>query len=416
MIFTKGPACKRVQEGYAVKKPTTKAKPQDEIWDDPLVGEIRPVVREAIERILDEELKRVLGAGWYVRAEQRSGYRNGSMTRSLGTPMGSMEIEVPRGRVMGPDGTETEWRSEKLPRHARRMRGIDRAVLSIYLSGTNQRRVEAALRPLLKGLPLSKSAVSRLAGRLREQREAWMSRDLAEEKIQYVFLDGFVVPVRRDGRVVRNPVLIAVGVRESGEKVLLSLRLAGGESTAAWRSVVEDLARRGVRAPALSVIDGSPGLRAAVGAVWPDTPVGRCAVHKLQNLLAHAPRHAHEAIREDFHRITQAASLGSAQSAYQRFLERWRRRCPAVATSLEEGGPELLTFYRFPKEQWKSLRTTNVIERLNGELRRRIKTQGAWSDEEAVLNLLFGLFASGMIRMRRIDGWWTMPGVKSEAA
>ena len=87
-----------------------------------------------------------------------------------------------------------------------------------------------------------------------------------------------------------------------------------------------------------------------------------------------------------------------------------------MATSLEEGGPELLTFYRFPKEQWKSLRTTNVIERLNGELRRRIKTQGAWSDEEAVLNLLFGLFASGMIRMRRIDGWCTMPGVKSEAA
>ena len=157
-----------------------------------------------------------------------------------------------------------------------------------------------------------------------------------------VFLDGFVVPVRRDGRVVRNPVLIAVGVRGSSEKVLLTLRLAGGESTAAWRSAVENLAQRGVTGPALGVVDGSPGLRAAVGAVWPDTLVGRCAVHKLHNLLAHAPRQPHEAIREDFHWITQAASLGSAKS--------------------EEGGPELLTFYRFPKEQWKSLRTTNVIE------------------------------------------------------
>ena len=143
------------------------------------------------------------------------------------------------------------------------MRGIDRAVLSIYLSGTNQRRVEAALRPLQKGLPVSKSAVSRLAARLREQREVWMSRDLGEEKIQYIFLDGFVVPVRRDGRVVRNPVLLAVGVRETGEKLLLLLKLAGGESTAAWRAMVEDLARRGVTRPVLCVIDGSPGLRAA---------------------------------------------------------------------------------------------------------------------------------------------------------
>jgi transposase-like protein len=181
------------------------------------------------------------------------------------------------------------------------MKSIDQTVLAIYLSGTNQRRVKAALRPLLKGLPLSKSSVSRLVARLREARETWMRRDLSEEPMAYVYLDGFGVNLRRDGRVVRNPVLVAIGVRETGEKVLLSLRIAGGETTAAWRSFVEDLSARGLKPPVLAMIDGSAGLRAALLSLWPETLVQRCAVHKLRNLLAHAPRHAQEAVKEDFH-------------------------------------------------------------------------------------------------------------------
>jgi len=398
-----------------VRKPTTKQGQPEETWDDPLVAEIRPVVREAIEKVLKEELGQALGASWYARNEDRVGYRNGAMTRELGTPMGRVTVDVPRARLIEEDGRETEWRSTKLRRHARRMRGIDQAVLSIYLSGTNQRRVKAALRPLLKGLPLSKSAVSRLVARIREEREAWMERDLTEERITYVYLDGIGVNVRRAGRVVRNPVLMTIGVRETGEKVLLSLRLAGGETEAAWRSEVEDLARRGLKSPVLCIIDGSPALRAAVAAIWPKASVQRCAVHKLRNLKAHAPRHARELVGEDFHRIMYAKSGAEAELAYERFLDRWRKRCEAVARSLEEAGPELLTFYRFPKEQWKALRTTNVIERVNGELRRRIKTQAALPSDEAVLSLLYGLFASGMIRLRRIEGWRRMAEVNSMA-
>ena len=417
MTFSnKVPAAKRDREGYAVKKPTTKAVPMQEAWDDPLVAEIRPVVQEAIEKVLNDELSRVLGAERYARMSDRVGYRHGSLVRTLGTPLGSAAIEVPRARLFGPEGTETEWRSAKLPRHARRMRGVDQAVLAIYLSGTNQRRVKAALRPLLKGLPLSKSTVSRLVARLREAREAWMGRDLSEEKIAYVYLDGFGVNVRRDGRVVRNPVLMAIGVRETGEKVLLSLRLAGGETTAAWRAFVEDLAARRMKAPILAIVDGSAALRAAVEALWPEALVQRCAVHKLRNLLAHAPRHAHEAVREDFHRIVYANSQAEAVRAYDRFLLRWRKRCPAVAASLEEAGRELLTFYRFPEEQWKSLRTTNIIERVNEELRRRIKTQAALPSEEAVLSVLYGLVASGMVAFRRITGWRTIATMRVDAS
>jgi putative transposase len=407
---------KRGREGYAVKKPTTKVAPQFEVWDDPLLAEIRPAVREAIEKALEQELIRTLGARWYGRAESRVGHRNGSLVREVGTPMGSTVVEVPRARVFGPDGSETEWRSTKLRRHARRMQGIDQAVVAIYLSGTNQRRVKVALRPLLKGLPLSKSTVSRMVARLREAREGWMRRDLSEETIVYAYLDGFGVNVRRDGRVVRNPVLMAIGVRETGEKVLLSLRLAGGESTAAWKAFVEDLAFRGLKTPLLTILDGSPALRSAVQALWPDALVQRCTVHKLRNLLAHAPRHAHEAVKEGFHRIVYASSPSEAARAYDRFLRRWRQRCPPLAETLEEAGAELLTFTRFPKEQWKSLRTTNIIERVNGEFRRRVKTQAALPGDEAVLSVLYGLVASGMVAFRRIPGWRTIPAARRTIA
>jgi transposase-like protein len=391
-----------------VKKPTTKAVPSQEVWDDPLVAEIRPAVREAIEKVLNDELGRVLGADWYARREGRIGHRNGNVARTIGTPLGSTEVEVPRARLFGADGTQEEWRSAKLPRHARRMKSIDQTVLAIYLSGTNQRRVKAALRPLLKGLPLSKSSVSRLVARLREAREAWMRRDLSGEPMAYVYLDGFGVNLRRDGRVVRNPVLVAIGVRTTGEKVLLSLRFAGGETTAAWRSFVEDLAARGLKPPVLAMIDGSAGLRAALLSLWPETLVQRCAVHKLRNLLAHAPRHAQEAVKEDFHRIVYANTSAEALRAYERFLTRWQKRCPAVAASLREAGGELLTFYRFPNEQWKALRTTNIIERVHGEFRRRIKTQAALPGEEAVLSVLYGLVVSGLVVFRRIPGWKTI--------
>lgn len=384
------------------------------------MAEIRPAIREAIERTIEEELTRALGAPRYSRVAERAGYRNGSEARELSTPMGPFTIDVPRARVHGEDGREVEWRSARLPRYGRRLRGIDKAVLSIYLSGTNQRRIQSALRPLVKGLPLSKSAVSRLVGRLQAEREAWMERDLHEEKILTAYLDGFVVKVRRDGRVVGNPVLVVIGVREGGEKILLALRMVGDESTDAWRQILEDLARRGLAAPVLAVVDGSPGLRAALEKVWPSAEVQRCVVHKLRNLLAHAPHHAKESVREDFHRIIYAKGLAEAQLAYDRFLTRWKKRCAAVARSLEEGGAELLTFFRFPEEMWKCLRTTNVIERVHGEMRRRVKTQAALPGEDAVLNLVYGLFVAGVIRLRRLDGWRkigeVMSAKKSEAA
>ena len=140
----------------------------------------------------------------------------------------------------------------------------------------------------------------------------------------------------------------------------------------------------------------------------------RSCVHKLRNLERKAPKHALATIRDDFHRIVYAATADAARAAYTAFERTWAKRCPGVVTSLREGGDELLTFFRFPKAQWKTLRTTNVIERLHEEFRRRVKTQGSLPSEDAALVLLFSLVASGQIKLRRIDGGRKIAAVLSQ--
>jgi transposase-like protein len=229
-----------------------------------------------------------------------------------------------------------------------------------------------------------------------------------------VYLDGIGVKVRVGGRVVGVPVLVAIGVREDGEKVLLSLSVMGQESYGGWKGVLEDLTGRGLKAPVLAIIDGSKGLREAVEEVWHGIDVQRCTVHKERNLLSHAPKHCSEEIKEDYRAIVYAESLEEAHRARERFKRKWEKRCEGVVRSLMEGGEELLTFYKYPVGQWKSLRSTNIIERVQGEFRRRIKTQSSLPTEGAVLIILYGLYASGQIRMRKIGGWERMGEVVGE--
>ena len=257
--------------------------------------------------------------------------------------------------------------------------------------------------------PLSKSAVSRIVGTLKVELEAWRTRSLAElTSSASTSMPCAAGPERREGR--GRPALGIVAVLTDGQKQLVALELcAGGETFEAWKGCLDDLGARGLVAPVWCVIDGHPGLRKAVGLGWPAAVVQRCCVHKLRNLERKAPKHALAEIRADFHRIVYAESAAAARAAYTAFERKWTPRCPGVVRSLQEGGDELLTFFQFPKRQWKTLRTTNVIERLNEEFRRRVKTQGALPTEDAALVLLFGLVVSGQIRLRRLDGWRQIP-------
>ena len=371
---------------------------------DRLTEALRGKVREMIMTLAEAEVAEVLAAGSYERSEGRLGYRNGKRRRSISTGLGATVIDLPRARI-GMGERQTEWQSGLIERYQRRAASVDRALLGCYLSGANGRRIRGALAPLLRGTPLSKSAISRLVGRLEALFTQWRSRSLASEGVVFLYLDAIALRVRIANKVISVPVLVGLGVKEDGEKVILDLELFQSESSSCWEGFLEGLISRGLKPPCLVIIDGNPGLRAAVAKNWPGIGVQRCTVHKLRNLERYAPRHALEEVKSDYHRIVYADSFEQATKAYRDFISKWKKLAPKVAVSLEEAGEELLTFYRFPNSQWKSLRTTNAIERLNGEFRRRVKTQSALPDARAAERLLFGLIISGQIQMRRIDGW-----------
>jgi transposase-like protein len=390
------------KEGYAVKEVTT-TEAQVARFRQDIQEKIRVRIREAIEVVVQEELTEALGTGSYERSDQRRGYRNGFEERTVTTEAGTRQLRIPRGRITHEDGTTSEFRSEILPRYARRTRAIDEAMLGIYLAGANTRRIRKALTPLLGDQHLSKSAVSRVVGRLKALFQAWNERDLSEEQYPIIYLDAIHLKIRLARRVVSVPVLAVLGVAKDGRKVLVALRIATSEAASHWGGVLIDLQRRGLAAPRLLIVDGHTGLRKALKQ-WPGAQVQRCTEHKRANLKEHCPVHARAEMKRDYNRIVRAANGLAARKAYDTFVSKWSTLCPAVARSLEEAGDELLTFYEFPKSMWRSLRTTNPLENLNREFRRRTKTQGSFSTEDAAITLLYGLVAFDQIRMHKIDG------------
>ena len=213
---------------------------------------------------------------------------------------------------------------------------------------------------------------------------------------------------RLDRKATSISLLVVLGIRRDGQKVVLAIKNMGGESEAAWRAVLDDLTSRGLARPELVIVDGGKGLEAALASLWDDGPVQRCTVHKERNLLAHAPKHLHDEIKVEFNDMMHAPTAEDVLGKRKVFLATWKLRCRAVADSLEEAGERLFTFLRYPPEQWRSLRTTNAIERLHEEFKRRIKTQTVLPSAETAAMLFWALLASGQISMRKVDGWQTL--------
>src|SRR5512135_1047506 len=308
---------------------------------------------------------------------------------------------------MAQPGAAREWRSQALRAYKRLTQRAEALIAGVYLAGTNTRRVRRALQGLFGGA-IGKDTVIRAWHRVQDEWQAWQKRDLADDRIVRLILDGTVVKVRIDRQATALSILVAMGVREDGQKVVLALRAMGGESQAAWRALLDDLVKRGVGTPELVIVDGSAGLEAALAALWPLVSVQRCSVHKERNLLAHAPKKFHDEIKADYTAMMYADTVEDVLLKRKAFLRKWRVKCRPVADSLEEAGDRLFTFLRYPRAQWKSIRTTNAIERLNEEFRRRIKTQCVLPSGETVCMLFWALLASGQIVLRRVDGWETL--------
>ena len=272
-----------------------------EAWSDPIEAGIRDRIRGFIEQLIEEELAVALGRGRYERRHWRGdgevgspdslpagetadvapldGHRHGHRERRITGSFGTVEIAVPRARIGGVDGTGREWKSKVLPRYARMTRQVEALIAGTYLAGTNTRRVRRALSALFKGA-IGKDAVSRIWRKVKTDWEAWSKRLLDAEDIVRLILDGTVVRVRLDKKATSISLLVVLGVRRDGQKVLLAVKNMGGESEAAWRALLDDLVARGLKTPEFLIIDGAAGLEKALAALWPEVPTQRCTVHK----------------------------------------------------------------------------------------------------------------------------------------
>jgi putative transposase len=406
---------------------TTACLPQSEIetaehlfdnWFDPIEAGLRDRAREFLQAMLEAELDESLARSRYARRAKRSsgdsegtasvtGHRHGHRSRTLLGTFGQVEIAVPRARLNTLDGKTTEWKSRTLRAYQRRTLAADALIAGCYLAGTNTRRVRRALRALFGGA-VGKDTVSRVWRKVKSDWDAWNARSLADEPIVRLILDGTVVRVRLDREATSISLLVVIGVRADGQKVLLAIKSMGGESTEAWRAVLDDLIQRGLRRPEFLIVDGAPGLENAIAAVWDGVPVQRCTVHKHRNLLAHAPERLHEEISADYNDMIYAATAEEIEARRKAFIRKWRLKHRAVADSLQEAGDRLFTFTRLPPSQWRSVRTTNAIERLHEEFKRRIKTQTVLPSADTAAMLFWALLASGQISMRKVDGWQTL--------
>jgi putative transposase len=270
---------------------------------------------------------------------------------------------------------------------------------------------------------VGKDVVSRAWRKVKVDWGAWAARSLAEEDIVRLILDGTVIRTRLDRKATNiagrwPPSACAAMARRSCSRSGTwaararprgAVRAAYAAASAATvHPNLDDLDARGLKRPEFVIVDGAPGLEAALTALWgEELPIQRCTVHKHRNLLAHAPKHLHDELTEDYRDMIYADTGAEIETRRKAFLRKWRLKCRAVADSLEEAGDRLFIFTRLDPSQWKSARTTNAIERLNEEFRRRIKTQTVLPCAETVPMLFWALLASGQIRMRKVDGWQT---------
>ena len=239
-------------------------------WFDPIESAVRDRAREFIEELIRSELDATLARPRYERSRKDApeasgvtGHRHGRRTRSLTGSFGPIEITVPRARLDSPEGGTTEWRSQGLRAYQRRTLAADALIASTYLAGTNTRRVRRALAALFGGA-VGKDTVSRTWRKVKSDWAAWNTRSFAEEPIVRLILDGTVVRVRLDRKATSISLLVVLGVRADGQKVVLAIKSMGGESAEAWRTVLDDLIKRGLRRPEFLIVDGAPGLDKAI--------------------------------------------------------------------------------------------------------------------------------------------------------
>ena len=345
--------------------------------------EIRENVGEYLSELMKVELTRFLGRESYERVESDVDHRNGSYGRHFTLKgIGEVGVKVPRDR----DGN---FKTQVIPRSKRYESELRQDLSMMFLTGVSTRTLSMMSKRLI-GRKISPSEVSNANKELIDAVENWRTRDLSKEPIKYVFLDGVNFDMRIDGSIEKVPVLVAIGVTETGHKRVLGFQAGDKESAPTWREFFKDLKKRGLDGSkmVLGVMDGLPGLEKVFKEEFPKAKVQRCQVHVVRNVLAKVPKKLKKAVADDIRSIFYASSKQKAMGFFDIFREKWQRDLPSAVKCLENSIEACLTYLMCPEEEWISLRTTNIIERLNKEFKRRTKPMEIVAGENACYTLL----------------------------
>ena len=352
--------------------------PQEVVVQD-LRAMLRGAVRVGLEACLEAELETVIGADWYERAGGRRDHRNGHYPRQLLTSFGQVAVAMPRGR---------RWArpSQVVGRYQRRMPEVDGLLTSAYVHGVSTRKV-GALTTALLGTRVSRSTVSRVTQRLEPTVEGLRRAPIVGPH-PYLFLDATFVDVRWARRVENISALVAYAVGPDGYRHLLGVTLGVEESEASWSDLLRQLTERGLTGVQLVIADEHAGLAAAVRHWVPEARRQRCVVHLQRNVLTQVPRRLRPRLAREVGAVFRAPSLAEAKGRLARFRTRWRGELPEAVACLESGFAAATVFFGFPPAHWHRLRTTNSIERLHREIKRRTRVVGAFPDRASTLRLI----------------------------
>jgi putative transposase len=346
-------------------------------------AEIQQAVAAYLDAVMRAELTACLGRERYQRTGGTVNHRNGGYPRRFTIKgIGDVQVLVPRDR-------RGEFQSQVLPRYRRYEQEIGRDLSLLFLCGISTRSLSAISLRLL-GRRVSPAEVSEANKELVEAVEKWRMRSLSTEPIQYLFIDGVNFRMRIQRRVEIVPVLVAIGVTEKGQKLVVGLQAGDKESATNWREFFRDLKQRGLDGSrvTLGIMDGLTSLETVFREEFPQARTQRCQVHVVRNVLAKVPRKLKTEVAADIKPVFYAPSRLQALEAYERFREKWQAIVPSAVASLERSLEACLTYLDFPVEQWVSLRTTNLIERLHKEFRRRTRPMEVLPGEAACYRLL----------------------------
>ncbi len=336
-------------------------------------------IRLTLECLLEDEMRAMVGARKWQRIGARKDFRNGTYLRRMLTSMGQIEINVPRAREGGSA-------SGILGRYARRTEEVDEAIVSAYVNGVSTRKVGKVTKALA-GKGVGRSTVSRVTKQLDAAVEGLKTTAITEP-ITYLYLDGTFLDARWARRVENVAALVAYGIGPDGHRQLLGITIGAQESEASWTELLDQLVKRGLRGVRLVVADEHAGLAAAVRHVLPEAERQRCVVHLERNVIAKAPRRLQGRLAREVSAIFRMPSLKQAKQALETLKTGLGQQVSEAMDCLDAGFHTATRFYAFPEAHWKRIRSTNGLERLHGEIKRRIRAVGAFPDRASALRLV----------------------------